>query len=227
MKQIDIRGVIVPNSEHWIYEWFGIDATCPKMVSDVLGTANGEDVTVVINSGGGDVTSGQEIYTLLREYPGNVLIQIHSMAASAAAVISMARESEMSPVAQLMIHNVSTRSEGDYRDMEHAAEVLRNSNQALANAFTAKTGKTMEEILTMMDRETWMTAQQAVEHGFVDRIMEPKAGSEQKPLQLAASLGGLLPKKAIEYAKAHFCDNSALKKARAEYEYMILEGNAK
>ena len=85
----------------------------------------------------------------------------------------------------------------------------------------------MEEILAMMDRAAWMTAQQAVEQGFVDRIMEPKSGSEQKPLQLAASLGGLLPQKAIDYAKAHFRDNSALKKARAEYEYLILEGNAK
>lgn len=227
MKQVDIRGVIVPDDDQWIYDWFEMAATSPKIIRDAISAANGDDLTVTINSGGGDVTSGQEIYTLLREYPGNVLIQIHSMAASAAAVISMARESEISPVAQLMIHNVSTYSEGDYRDMEHAAEVLRNSNQALANAFTAKTGKSMEEILAMMDRETWMTAEQAVANGFVDRIMEPKAGNGQKPLQLAASLGGLLPEKAIAYAKAHIRDNTAAAKAKAEYEYMILEGNAK
>ena len=227
MKTIDIRGVIVPSDDHFIYAFFGITATCPSMVSDLLAEASGEDVTVVINSGGGDVTAGQEIYTLLREYPGNVVIQIHSMAASAAAVIAMARESEISPVAQLMIHNVSTCSEGDYHDMEHAAEVLRNSNRALANAFTAKTGKSMEEILALMDRETWMSADQAVEAGFVDRIMQPKDNEGAKPLQLAASLGGLLPQKAIDYAKAHIRDNTALEKARAEYEYLILEGNAK
>ena len=227
MQTIDIRGVIVPSDDHFIYDFFGITATCPSMVSDMLDSANGEDITVVINSGGGDVTAGQEIYTMLHEYPGNVVIHIYSMAASAAAVIAMARESEISPVAQLMIHNVSTRSEGDYHDMEHAAEVLRNSNRALANAFTVKTGKSMEEILAMMDRETWMSADQAVEAGFVDRIMASKDRESSKQLQLAASLGGLLPQKTIDYAKAHIRNNTALEKARAEYEYLILEGNAK
>lgn len=227
MTQVDIRGVIVPDDYQFAYDWFGIAATCPKIIRDTIAAANGDDLTVTINSGGGDVTSGQEIYTLLRKYTGNVLIQIQSMAASAAAVISQARESEISPVAQLMIHNVSTRAEGDYRDMEHAAEVLRSSNEALANAFTAKTGRPREEILAMMDRETWLTADRAVEYGFVDRIMQPKAGNGQKPLQLAASLGGLLPEKAIAYAKAHIRDNTAAAKAKAEYEYMILEGNAK
>ncbi|MCI7638226.1 MAG: Clp protease ClpP [Clostridiales bacterium] len=227
MTQVDIRGVIVPDDDQWIYDWFEMAATSPKIIRDTISAANGDDLTVTINSGGGDVTSGQEIYTLLREYPGNVLIQIQSMAASAAAVISQARESEISPVAQLMIHNVSTRAEGDYRDMEHAAEVLRSSNEALANAFTAKTGKPREEILAMMDRETWLTADRAVEYGFADRIMEPKAGNGQKPLQLASSLGGLLPEKAIAYAKAHVRDNTAVARAKAEYEYMIMEGNAK
>ena len=227
MRQIDIRGVIVPNDDQWVYDFFCIEATSPKIVGDVLTAAGGEDVTVVINSCGGDVTAGQEIYTLLRSYSGRVVIQIHSMAASAAAVIAMARESEISPVAQLMIHNVSTCAQGDYHDMEHAAEVLVNSNNALASAFCDKTGRAREEILAMMDRETWLTAQQAVEYGFVDRIMTPTAENGQKPLQLAASLGGLLPQKAIAYAKAHIRDNPAAAKAKAEYEFLILEGKAK
>lgn len=228
MQQIDIRGVIVPDDDHWIYDWFGMAATCPKMVRDLLASANGDAVTVTVNSGGGDVTSGQEIYTLLREYSGSVLIRIQSMAASAAAVISMARESEISPVAQLMIHNVSTYAEGDYRDMEHTAEVLRNSNQALSNAFSAKTGKTQAEILELMDRETWLTADQAVAEGFVDRIMAPDDANKQQKLQLAASFGcGLLPKKAIAYAKANLRNQTAAAKAKAEYEFMILEGKTK
>lgn len=228
MPNIDIRGVIVPDDDQWIYEWLGYESTCPKMVRDLLASANGELVTVVVNSGGGDVTSGQEIYTILREYPGPVLIQIQSMAASAAAVLSMARDSEISPVAQLMIHNVSTRAEGDYRDMEHAAEVLRNSNQALAAAFTAKTGKTEAEILSLMDRETWLTAEQAVANGFVDRIMPDKTGQKNTKLQLAASFGpGLLPEKTLAYARSHFKNRSAGEKARAEYEFMILEGKTK
>ena len=228
MNEIEIRGVIVPDDELWIYAWYGITATSPKNVRDMLKTANGANVTVIINSGGGDVTSGQEMYTALREYSGNVLIRIQSMAASAAAVVAMARESEMSPVAQLMIHNVSTRAQGDYRDMEHAAEVLRNSNAALASAFVAKTGKTEEEIQALMDHETWYTAQQAVDAGFVDRIMTGNSQAANKPLQLAASFGsGLLPANTIEYAKTHFAKNNAQAQARAEYDYMIMEGKAK
>lgn len=228
MPQIDIRGVIVPDDDAWIYDLFDITATSPKAVRDLLANANGEPVTVVLNSGGGDVTSGQEIYTMLREHSAPVLIQIQSMAASAAAVIAMARESEISPVAQLMIHNVSTRAAGDYRDMEHAAEILRNSNRALAAAFTGKTGKTEDEILRLMDKETWLTADQAVENGFVDRIMTGKTGRETQDLQLAASFGsGLLPEKALEYARDHLKNRSAKEKARAEYEFMILEGKTK
>ena len=228
MNDIEVRGVIVPDDDKWIYDWFGIAATSPKNVRDGLKSANGADVAVIINSGGGDVTAGQEIYTVLREYPGQVLIRIQSMAASAAAVVAMARESEISPVAQIMIHNVSTRAQGDYRDMEHAAEVLRTSNAALAAAFIAKTGKTEAEVLALMDRETWYTAQQAVEAGFVDRIMTGSVHTGDKPLQLAASFGsGLLPANTIEYAKAHFGKNAAQAKVRAEYDYMILEGKTK
>lgn len=228
MPTIDIRGVIVPDDDHWIYDLFEVTATCPKYVRDLLASTNGEPVTVTINSCGGDVTSGQEIYTVLREYSGSVLIQIQSMAASAAAVIAMARESEISPVAQLMIHNVSTRAEGDYRDMEHAAEVLRNSNQALSNAFSAKTGKSQEEILELMNRETWLTADQAVAQGFVDRIMDSADAKKKQNLQLAASFGpGLLPEKTLAYAREHFRNRSAKEKAQAEYEFMIMEAKTK
>lgn len=227
MLQIDIRGVIIPDDDQWIYDWFEITATSPHLVRNALASANGDSVVVTINSGGGDVEAGQEIYTILREYSGSVLIKIQSMAASAAALVAMARESEISPVAQLMIHNVSTRAQGDYRDMEHAAEVLKNSNKALAAAFVAKTGKTETEILELMNRETWYTAQQAVDAGFVDRIMFENSHAKQ-PMQLAASFGsGLLPMNVIEYAKKHFNKQTAEAKAQAEYEFLILEGNAK
>ena len=227
MNVIDIRGVIVPDDDLWIYEWFEMTATSPKAVRDALDKAGGGHVVVTINSGGGDVRAGQEIYTLLREYPGSVQISIQSMAASAAAIIAMARVSEMSPVAQLMIHNVSSSARGDYRDMEHAAQVLRNSNQALAAALVEKTGKTEAEVLALMDRETWYTAQQAVEAGFVDRIAETNRQSTGGAMQLAASFGpGLLPAHAIEYAKAHFKNNAAAK-AEAEYEFLLMEVKTK
>lgn len=228
MKQIDIRGVIVPDDDHWIYKWFDITATCPKMVRDALKDANGEDLEVILNSGGGDVWSGQEIYTILRAYSGKILIKIQSLAASATAVIAMAGESEISPVAQIMIHLVSSQARGDYRDMEHASDILRNSDQALATAFVLKTGKSEAEILSMMAKETWLTAEQAVKEGFVDRVMFQDSQAPGNPQRLAASIdNGLLPVNVIEYARKHFNNQTAKAKAEAQYHYMILKGKVK
>lgn len=223
-KTIDIRGVIVPDDDYWIYEWFAITATCPRMVRDALKDANGDEVEVLLNSGGGDVQSGQEIYTILRGYSGKVLIKIQSMAASATAVIAMAGESEISPVAQIMIHNVSGGARGDHRVMEHTAEVLVNANKALAAAFILKTGKSEAAILAMMEKETWLTAEQAVKEGFVDRVMFQNPKPMETPIQLAASLSdGLLPANVMDYARKNFIRQSAKAKAEAQYNYMIME----
>ena len=193
-KKINVKGPIVSNSDAWIYEWFGIEATSPQKVNDALEKANGEDIEVEINSGGGSVFAGSEIYTALKSYKGNVIVKIVGLAASAASVIAMAgNKVMMSPTAQIMIHNVSSRAEGDYRDMEHTAEVLRNANNTIANAYRIKTGKTQEELLALMDKETWMTADKAKELGFVDEIMF------ENDSQLVASTdySGMLPPEVI------------------------------
>lgn len=227
-KMIDIRGVIVPDDDKWIYDWFEMTSTCPGMVRSALAEAGGEDVEVLLNSGGGDVWSGQEIYTILRGYAGKVLLRIQSMAASAAAVIAMAGESEISPVAQLMIHNVSSAARGDHRDMEHASGVLKNSDRALAAAFVQKTGLSEADILDMMGRETWMTAQEAVEKGFVDRVMfQEPAGAVAAPRMAASAGTELLPANVINYARRHFDKQTAKAKAEAQYHYLILEGKVK
>jgi ATP-dependent Clp protease protease subunit len=193
-KKINIKGPIVGNSEVWIYEWFGIEATSPNSVSKVIDEANGEDLEVEINSGGGSVFAGSEIYTILKDYKGHVTVKIVGLAASAASVIAMAgNKVMMSPTAQMMIHNVSTYTSGDYRDMEHSAEVLKSANNTIANAYRLKTGKTQEELLKLMDNETWMTAQKAKELGFVDEIMF------ENDSQLVASTdySGMLPPEVI------------------------------
>ena len=224
MVQIEIRGVIVPDDDLWIYEWFEMAATSPQIVRDALKNAAGDDVVVIINSNGGDVQAGQEMYTALRSYEGNVTIRVYSLAASAASVVAMAGTSEISPVAQLMIHNVSCRAAGDHRDMEHTAQVLVNANQALAAAYVAKTGKSKEDILALMAEETWFTAEQAVQEGFIDKIMFAETQASTEPLRLAASYGvDLLPQNVIEYAKKHF-NNKATARAAAQYQYLILEG---
>lgn len=170
--QIEIRGDIISNDDKWIYDWLEWDATCPNDVKRLLEAAGeGEAIEVLINSGGGSVMAGQEIYSVLRAVK-NVVISIQSLAGSAASVIAMAGRSRISPVGMLMVHNVSmSGASGDYHDMQKNAEILRQMNAALAEAFVAKTGKSQDEILRLMDRETWLTANQCVEQGFVDEII--------------------------------------------------------
>lgn len=171
MKKISVRGSIVSSGEKWIYDWFGMDATSPKEVQQALTEANGEPVVVEINSGGGDIFAGSEIYTLLRSYTGSVEVQIIGLAASAASVIAQAGRSKISPTGLFMVHNVSGCAYGDYRDMAHQKEVLETANRSIAAAYVEKTGKTLEELQQIMDHETWMDARKAVEYGFVDEVM--------------------------------------------------------
>ena len=171
--EIDVRGDIVVNDDKWIYDWMEWDSTCPDDVKSALQTMPaGEKLVVNINSGGGSVMAGQEIYSLLHGRQ-DVEIHIQSLAGSAASVIAMANTCKMSPVATIMIHNVSmSGASGDYHDMQKNAEILKTMNSALAEAYVAKTGKTKDEILKMMDKETWITAGQALEMGFIDEVEE-------------------------------------------------------
>jgi len=194
MAKVKIKGTIVPNDVKWIYEWFEMDATSPKDVSNIIDQLDGEDVEVEINSGGGDVFSGSEIYTALKKYKGKVNIDIVGIAASAASVIAMAGDYvRISPTAQIMIHNVSSRRSGDYRDMQHEAEVLQNYNKSIANAYMLKTGLSQEKLLEYMNKETWLNAQQAKELGFVDEVLF----DEGNQLVASSSNGFVFPPEVI------------------------------
>lgn len=195
MKKVSVKGAIISSSDQWIYDFFGMDATSPKSVNDAIVEANGDDLEVEINSGGGDVFAGSEIYTTLKSYSGNVTTKIVGLAASAASVIAMAGKNIlMSPTGQMMIHNVSTRSSGDYRDMQHTADVLKNANTTIANAYRLKTGMSEADLLNMMNQETWLTPQQALENKFIDEIMFSNG-----QVDLVASIqSNLLPIEVIE-----------------------------
>lgn len=194
MAKVKIKGTIVSNDDKWIYEWFGMEATAPKDVSNVVEQANGESLEVEINSGGGDVYAGSEIYTLLKDYKGKVEVKILGIAASAASLIAMAGDIvKISPSAQIMIHNVRSMAVGDYRDMEHEAGVLKGFNKSIANAYMLKTGMSQEELLDLMDKETWLTAQDAKKLGFVDEIMF----DEGNQLVASASTSMVLPREVI------------------------------
>lgn len=187
MPKVQIKGTIVSNDMKWIYEWFGMEATSPADVENVIKEANGDELEVEINSGGGDVFAGSEIYTMLKSYAGNVVTKIVGVAASMASVIAMAGKTvKISPTAQIMIHNVWSMARGDYRVMEHEANVLKNYNVTIANAYRLKSGMEEKELLKMMDDETWLNAQQAKEHGFVDEIMFDEGH------QLAASIRSVM-----------------------------------
>lgn len=195
MKRINIRGTIISNDVQWIYDLFDIEATSPNKVLDALEKASGEDVEVIINSGGGDVFAGSEIYTELKSYQGNVTTKIVGIAASAASVIAMAgKKVQISPTAQIMIHNVSSRTAGDYRAMEHEAEVLKNYNKSIASAYMLKSGMKEEELLELMNKETWFNAQQAKENNFVDEILF------EESTQVVASIGNspMIPQQVID-----------------------------
>lgn len=195
--RINIKGDIIPNDYKEVYDWFGWESCCPKDVADQLAVANGEDVEVEINSPGGDVYSGSEIYTALMAYTGNVSVEIVGIAASAASVIAMAGNTvRISPTAQIMIHNVWGKTVGDYREHEHGAGVLKGWNKSIANAYTLKTGMSESELLQLMDKETWLTAQDAVKYKFADEIMF------NQNMQLVASIRPiLLPRDAINKIK--------------------------
>ena len=211
--KLNIKGVIVPNDYKHVYDYFGIESTSAKDVSDALDAANGQPLEVYINSSGGYVRAGNEIYTLLAEYGGGVNIKI-IFAASAASIIAMAGHSAISPVGQLMIHNVASTAEGDYRAMHHAGDVLETNNDSLANAYMRKSGKTRDEIRAMMDAETWITAQRAVELGLVDEIM----GGD-----IVAGLGTeLLPDSVIQKTLAMFRADKSAELAQAETDYQNL-----
>ncbi len=170
--KINIKGVMIPNSYKWYYDYFGEDCTCPADVQKVLDVLqDGDEVEVFINSPGGVIDVGSEIYTLLRAHAEKVKIYITGEACSAASIAAMAAYCEMSPTALMMVHCVSTRVSGNHSTMEHTAEMLLAADQALCTAYVAKARMTKQEALKMMEHETWLTADQAKEKGLVDAVM--------------------------------------------------------
>lgn len=171
MKRIDIKGAIVSDNEKWLYDYFDMQSTSPNDINCHLENNTG-DIEVIINSGGGDVYAGSEIYTALKSHDGNVNVKVVGICASSASVIAMAGDKiEMSPTSQIMIHNVSMSSGGDHQDLTKSADILRGYDKSIANAYEIKTGKSQEEILEMMNKETWFDAKSALKHGFADEIM--------------------------------------------------------
>lgn len=195
--KINVKGAIVGNDYKEIYDFYEMESTSPNDVLSVL-PENNEPVEVIINSGGGHIDAGSEIYSTLKEYKGDVTVKIVGLAASAASVIAMAGNKVIiSPTAQLMIHNVSSIAQGDYNEMLHQAGVLQEMNRSIANAYILKTGKSETEILDLMNKETWLSAKSALQEGFVDEIMGVSS-ENMSDFLVASSNANILPFSVIE-----------------------------
>lgn len=157
--------------------WFDDDVT-PQLFKEELLSGNG-DITVWINSPGGDCVAAAQIYNMLREYEGNVTVKIDGIAASAASVIAMAGDKVlMSPVAMIMIHNPMTIAFGDSGEMQRAIDMLASVKDSIINAYELKTGLSRTKLAHLMDAETWMDAGKAVELGFADEIINRRTSVE-------------------------------------------------
>lgn len=196
--KINVKGAIIINDYKEIYDFYEMESTSPNDILNAL-PANNEAVEVVINSGGGHLNAGSEIYSILKDYKGQVTTKIVALAGSAASVIAMAGDKVIiAPTAQIMIHNVSSIAQGDYNEMLHTAGVLKEMNRSIANAYILKTGKSEAEVLDLMNKETWLSARSALQHGFVDEIMGVSADNLSEFLVASTNVPNMLPLSVIE-----------------------------
>lgn len=172
MVTIQMNGEVIPSDYADVYDYLGYESINPKAIKQALNEANGSDVELEINSPGGYVDAGSEIYTALKEYPGRVIAKITGQACSAASWIALAADCvEMSPTAQMMIHRASTISIGNSDDLSSALNALNSLDQSFVDLYSQKTGLDRQEVYKLMCNTTWMNAKQAVDKGFADAIM--------------------------------------------------------
>ena len=184
--------------------WFDDDVT-PQLFKDELMSGSG-NITVWINSPGGDCVAAAQIYNMLMDYHGDVTVKIDGIAASAASVIAMGGTQVLvSPVSMLMIHNPMTAAFGNSDEMQRAIEMLGSVKDSIINAYEIKTGLSRAKLSHLMDAETWMDANKAVELGFADEIMQRSSESEEAPTPTVSML----------YSKANVV-NSLMEKIAAK-----------
>lgn len=180
-RTLFLNGTIAENS------WFDDDVT-PKLFRDELMAGSG-DITVWLNSPGGCCVAAAQIYNMLMDYKGSVTVKIDGIAASAASVIAMAGTKVlMSPVSMMLIHNPMTVALGNSDEMQKAIEMLQEVKESIINAYEIKTGLSRAKLSHLMDAETWMDANKAVELGFADGILQRSNETENIALPTASMM---------------------------------------
>ena len=199
--RVNVKGVIIPQEYKRVYDWYDMESTTPKDVADALAAANGQPIEVYINSRRRLCSCRDgHLHSLVRvsrrgQYQNHLRRQRGKRHCNGRA------QHDFTPVGQMMIHNVYSSADGDYRALHRAGDRLDIACDALANAYMRKTGKTRDEIRAMMDAETWVDARRAVELGLVDEVM----GGDL----VAADVPGLLPESVVQKTLAMFRDQNA------------------
>lgn len=171
MKRLNVDGYIIDDMDRWLYDLFEIPNLTLAKLRAFLVEANGDDIELAINCYGGDVFSAEAMYSELRGYAGKSVARVIALSASASSFLMLGcQRVTSSPMGSIMIHNAQSGAEGDYRDMEHAADVLKHVDEVIRNAYEAKTKKSRNDLKKYMDKETWLTPQEALELGIIDEI---------------------------------------------------------
>lgn len=154
-------------------DWFGDGVTAKKFADDLKALGSVKTIDLRINSEGGSVFDGKAMYSLLVEHKAKIITHIDGLAASAASFIAMAGdEIEIAEGGFVMIHNAWMFAMGDARELRRTAELLDTVNGTILDVYAARTKGDKKEIARMMDDETWLTAADAVKHGFADKMVE-------------------------------------------------------
>ena len=229
-KKIEIKGTIIPTNYQEIYDWYGMEGTSPGKLAAFLDEAGGDDVILEVNSPGGYVFAGMEMYNRLKMYSGKITAVVMSIAASAASLITCAADTvQMCPVSQLMIHRAHSWAEGDKNEIYKTAEDLAKLDDAIANAYVGKTGMEKAEILKLMDVTTWLGPEEAKEKNFADEI---HFAQEEQPAMAAAGVIMLTSAQVAQLAEAMRAEKTvnqqqktaALNLLRQKYNYLSLKG---
>lgn len=194
--RIQLNGEVIPSKDQWLYDWFGIPAFSPAVVRQAIGaTPAGEDLELEINSVGGSVFAGFEIYCVLREAKCNTVAMVQSLAASAASTVMVGcQQVVLSPVAQVMIHLPATTTHGNQRDHRESLQMLESITQSILNGYQLRCGEkaSRERLEELMNSETWLPAQDAVALGLADTIMVDgeEVDMAALPLSVVNAAGG-------------------------------------